>query len=310
MKKIFAFAAGLFAAILTFAQVPKAINYQAVARNTGGQALANQTIKVRISLSESSGTGSTSFYSETRTVTTNTLGLFNIQIGSAGATNVYGSFTGTDWLNAAISHVMTVELDINNNNNFVNMGSQELVTVPFAFAADNATSAKGLQGKPVSAATPATGDVLRWNGTNWTPTAGSSFAGIQTYTVAGQIGVINSNNVTPSWVFVGTPATVILSGAQKDLTASFSASLGSSSGSTTARGVGVAVCYQDLSFGTITPFYPTNFPEYSIGSNTAVSASGSVKLAPGQYKVGLAVRNNTSTTLNTNDYLNGYVMVY
>ncbi len=310
MKKIFTLAAGLLAVLIIAAQVPKAINYQAVARNTSGQALANQPIKVRIGLSESSGTGSTSFYNETRTVTTNTLGLFNIQIGSTGATNVYGSFTGTDWLNPNVSHVMTVELDINNNNNFVNMGSQELVTVPFAFAADNAANTKGLQGNPVSTATPASGDVLRWNGTNWAPSAGSSFAGIQTYSVAGQIGIISSNNVSPSWVFAGTPATVTISGAQKDITASFSGSFGSNSGAATSRLVGISICYQPVAGGAVTSFYPTTFPEYSIGSNTAVSASGTMRLTPGQYKIGLAVRNNTSTTLNTCDYINGYVIVY
>lgn len=310
MKKISVFAAGLFAAIITFAQVPKAINYQAVARNTSGQALANQTIKVRIGLSESSGTGSSSFYSETRTVTTNTLGLFNIQIGSAGASNVYGSFTGTDWLNSAISHVMTVELDINNNNNFVNMGSQELVTVPFAFAADNAANTKGLQGNPVSAAAPTSGDVLKWNGTNWAPAAGSSSAGIQTYTVAGQIGQISSNNVTPSWVFAGTPATITVTSLNQRITGAFYGQLACTAGPTT-RNVGINVCYQPVAGGPITAFYPTNYIDQSIGTSyTPVSAFGSTTLTPGQYKVGLGVRNNTSLTLNSNDYVNGYVMVY
>lgn len=309
MKKIFTLVAGLLAAIIASAQVPKAINYQAVARNTSGQALANQTIKVRIGLSESSGTGSVSFYNETRTVTTNTLGLFNIQIGSAGATNVYGSFTGTDWLNPNVNHMMTVELDINNNNNFVNMGSQELVTVPFAFAADNAASAKGLQGKPVSEAAPAIDDVLRWNGVNWAPSVSSTFAGIQTYSVASQMGVVNGSVGNPSWVFVGTTATVTANGL-KNITASFSGSFGSNSGTPTTRSVGVAICYQAVSGGQVIPFYPSQYPEYVIGYNNAISASGTFKLAPGQYNIGLGVRNNTSTALNTNDYMNGYVMVY
>ncbi|MBS0647547.1 MAG: hypothetical protein JSR97_13300 [Verrucomicrobia bacterium] len=310
MKKIFTLAAGLLVALTMFAQVPKAINYQAVARNSSGQALVSQTIKVRIGLSESSGTGTATFYSETRTVTTNTLGLFNIQIGSAGASNVYGNFTGTDWLSPNMSHVITVELDINNNNNFVNMGSQDLVTVPYAFAADNAANTKGLQGRPVSATTPANGDVLTWSGSSWTPGASSSFAGIQTYSVGGPIGLINSNNTNPSWVFAAAPVVVTISGSQKNVTASISGSFGSNTGSLTPRTVGVVMCYQPVAGGSITPFNPTNFSEYSIGLGTPVNASGTIKLNPGQYNVGLGVRNNTSTTLNMNDYLNGYIMVY
>ncbi|MFT3677418.1 MAG: hypothetical protein QM781_16085 [Chitinophagaceae bacterium] len=310
MKKIFTFVTGLFAALITFAQVPKAINYQAVARNTSGQALANQTIKVRIGLSESSSTGSATFYSETRTVTTNTLGLFNIQIGSAGAANVYGSFTGTNWLNSAISHVMTVELDINNNNNFVNMGSQELVTVPFAFAADNAANTKGLQGNPVSDATPASGDVLKWNGTNWAPSSSASFAGIQTYPVAGQIGQISSNNVNPSWVFAGSPAIVTVPPAGARITGSFYGHLACTSGPT-LKMVGINICYQPVAGGPITAFYPTNFIDQIIGTSpTAVSAAGTITLSGGQYRIGLGVRNNTSLTLNANEYMNGYVLVY
>lgn len=309
MKKIFTLVVGLSAMFITYAQVPKAINYQAVARNTSGQALANQTIKVRIGLSESSSTGGVSFYSETRTVTTNTLGLFNIQIGSVGAANVYGSFTGTDWLSPNMSHVMTVELDINNNNNFVNMGSQELVTVPFAFAADNAANTKGLQGNPVSTATPANGDVLKWNGTSWAPSTSSSFAGIKTYAIEGATQAISSNNVNPSWVFNGPTVTVTVASGQR-ITGYIFGHMGCSNGPTT-RAVGVNLCYQPIGGGTITAFYPTNFLDLSIGNSpTPVTAAGTVTLTPGQYKVGLGIRNNTSLTLNQVDYVNGYIMVY
>lgn len=310
MKEFFTSVAGLLITLITYAQVPKAINYQAVARNSSGQALANQTIKVRIGLSESSSTGSISFYGETRTVTTNTLGLFNIQIGSSGATNVHGSLTGTDWLNPNLSHLLTVELDINNNNNFVNMGSQELVTVPFAFAADNATNTKGLQGNPISTATPANGDVLKWNGSTWAPAASNSFAGIQTYSVAGPIGQINSNNTNPSWVFAGPTAIVTVTATAPRITGSFYGQFRCLNGPT-PRQVGANVCYQPVAGGPITAFHPTNFIDHEIGVvSTSVSAVGTIALTPGQYKVGLGIRNFTSFNLDANDYMNGYVMVY
>ena len=58
------------------AQIPNVLNYQAVARNNAGAALSNQTINVRLTLLRNS----VSLYSETRQVTTNLLGLFNVQI--------------------------------------------------------------------------------------------------------------------------------------------------------------------------------------------------------------------------------------
>lgn len=110
------------------AQMPKAINYQAVARNAQGQALTNQTIKVRLSI-VSSASGNPTLYSETRSVTTNALGLFNVQIGSAGAIATTGNFSTINWVNnTSATKSLKVELDVNNSGVFTDMGSQSLVT--------------------------------------------------------------------------------------------------------------------------------------------------------------------------------------
>ena len=72
MKKLFFFViAALLISLTGIAQVSESINYQAVARNNAGAALANQTIKVRFTISRNA----VSQYSETRQVTTNVLGL-------------------------------------------------------------------------------------------------------------------------------------------------------------------------------------------------------------------------------------------
>jgi hypothetical protein len=123
---------------LIFAQVPNLMNYQAVARNATGVALANQIIKVRLSANENNGTA---FYTETRSITTNPLGLFNVQIGSAGATTTSGSLSATNWLDATKTRYLKVELDANNSGLYTEMGSQQLVSVPYAIAAGTAQTA-------------------------------------------------------------------------------------------------------------------------------------------------------------------------
>ena len=95
MKKIIlqTIVAVLFTTVAA-AQAPGIFNYQAVARNSVGNALSNKTVSLRITIHDGSATGS-NVYSETRTVSTNTFGLFNVQIGSPGATNVSGSVGDT-----------------------------------------------------------------------------------------------------------------------------------------------------------------------------------------------------------------------
>ena len=142
MKKIFTLIILLIVTKISLAQVPNLMNYQAVARNAQGQALANQAIKVRLSLIQLDAGGATTFYAETRSVTTNALGLFNVQVGSAGAQNVIGNINGTNWLDGSKTRSLKVEIDINNSNSFVDMGSQQLVSVPYALVAEKAREAE------------------------------------------------------------------------------------------------------------------------------------------------------------------------
>ena len=82
--------------LIATAQVPNKFNYQAVARNSTGQAIANQNIAVRFSILDGSATGAVA-YSETRTMTTSGLGMFSVVIGSTGGTNIIGSIATTNW---------------------------------------------------------------------------------------------------------------------------------------------------------------------------------------------------------------------
>ena len=129
----------LFISISSFvySQAPNQINYQAVARNSVGNVLPNKKIMVRLSIREGSAAG-TILYKETRTITTNNFGLFNIAIGSAGADNTTGTISGIDWSTAA--KFIQVEIDPDAGSNFINMGAAQLLSVPYALYAGNSST--------------------------------------------------------------------------------------------------------------------------------------------------------------------------
>src|SRR6476620_9144723 len=128
----------IFACFHALAQVPQQINYQGVARNMMGAVLANQNIALRLSLHEGSTTGPV-VYKETRNLKTNNVGLFVTAIGSSGANNVVGSFAGVNWGGGV--KFLQVEIDPSGSSNFINVGTSQLLSVPYALYAASATPA-------------------------------------------------------------------------------------------------------------------------------------------------------------------------
>ena len=137
MKKLLMLLLKLFTVILIQAQVPGEINYQGVARNPGGVALANQNISLRISIRNVSATGTT-VYQETRKLKTNSFGLFTLAIGSAGAMNTSGNIKSVNWSDGVAKYIQ-VEIDPSSGNAFKNMGSAQLLSVPYALYAESAS---------------------------------------------------------------------------------------------------------------------------------------------------------------------------
>lgn len=134
--------------LITFsaaAQAPQAFNYQAIVRNVQGQPLAGGSIvSVRFSIHNTSPTGAIVFQ-ETAMLTTNQFGLVTHQVGSTS------NFNTVNWGNGA--KYLQVETDINGGTNFTDMGTSQLMSVPYALYAANAGS--GLPG--ATGATGATG---------------------------------------------------------------------------------------------------------------------------------------------------------
>jgi hypothetical protein len=115
------------------AQVPQAFNYQAVARNATGVLLDNQSVGIKISIHQTTASG-TVVYSETFTPTTNQFGLFTIEIGQGAP--VTGTFNTIDWSTG--SYFLQVQMDPAGGTSYTNMGTTQLLTVPFAMYAANA----------------------------------------------------------------------------------------------------------------------------------------------------------------------------
>ena len=114
------------------AQAPQAISYQAVARDNTGNILANQNISLRFNIRDATATG-TVVYRETQSTTTNSLGLFSVNIGQG--TVVTGTFSSIDW--GGGSKFIQVEMDAAGGTTFTDMGTQKMLSVPYALNAAN-----------------------------------------------------------------------------------------------------------------------------------------------------------------------------
>ncbi len=136
-----------------YAQVPQFVCYQAVATDPSGRELISQNIKMRLTVLKSSTAGSEEWI-ETQNVTTDGFGLFDLMIGNG--TRVGGTqtqFSGIKW--GSDKYFLKVEMDVTGGNNFVLMGTNQLVSVPYALYA-NATAYADSAGKANSAVTAQT----------------------------------------------------------------------------------------------------------------------------------------------------------
>ena len=98
-----------------------------MARDNAGNLIANQNISVRFSIYDATA-GGTVVYKETQSVTTNALGLFTANIGQG--TVVTGTFSTINW--GGGSKFTQVEMDAAGGTTYVDMGTQQMLSVPYA----------------------------------------------------------------------------------------------------------------------------------------------------------------------------------
>jgi hypothetical protein len=123
------------------APLPQGIPYQAAARDVQGQSLVNAAVNVRFTLHEGAADGAAS-YAETHALTTNSVGLFNTVFGNG--TPEQSAFDSINW--AATTKFLQVEIDL--GEGYVDMGTTQLLSVPYALRSDEAARVKNA-GLPV-----------------------------------------------------------------------------------------------------------------------------------------------------------------
>jgi hypothetical protein len=142
MKRIITICAAILMTANVFAQVPNKMSYQAVIRNTSNTLVTSSTVGMRISILQTSPSG-TAIFVETQTSTTNTNGLVSIEIG--GGTVVSGNFATIDWANGP--YFLKTETDPSGGSSYSITGTSQLLSVPYAlYAANSGSSMSGPQG--------------------------------------------------------------------------------------------------------------------------------------------------------------------
>jgi hypothetical protein len=135
MKNILLTLLVCFSLMKSNAQAPQGIPYQSVIRNGSGALLINQAVNVRFSIHDSTMLG-TIVYQETHTTTTSNLGMITLSIGQG--TPSTGMFSSINW--GVNSKFMQVELDAAGGNNYIDLGTQQMMSVPYALYAGSAGS--------------------------------------------------------------------------------------------------------------------------------------------------------------------------
>ena len=137
MKKSLYFFIALLITIGSYSQVPQGVSFQSVAFDTGGNPVMNGNVGVKVSILDNSISGNV-VYSETHTKLTNAQGLFNLNIGQGTATS--GTFSSINW--GTNSKFLKVEIDPAGGINYINVGTNQLMSVPYSLYSKESENSK------------------------------------------------------------------------------------------------------------------------------------------------------------------------
>ncbi len=132
MKKFLLLPIALLFALSIIAQSPHAFKYQAVVRNPDGTVVENSNVSFEIVILQTSRVG-IPVYTETHNVITNDYGVVNLEIGNGDTSDELSS---VDW--GADNYFMRVSMDIEGGTDYQEMGTTQLLSVPYALYSETA----------------------------------------------------------------------------------------------------------------------------------------------------------------------------
>lgn len=295
------------------------INYQGVARDASSNPIVGP-IGVRFHIHQTTANGPIVF-TEVHNPTTNIHGIFNVKIGSNNSSQFVAITWGTD------DYFLEVQIDPTGNTAYTSIGSQQLVSVPYALYAKTAgNSASYNAGSNITFTGPANnqtvnsnpnlslaGNVLSISGSGSPVTLPAYLAGTNvTLTPSGSNYIINAAAASTA---TGTPYNLTVNGPHS-VTAGPSANLTIVAPNISVTGGGATVT------GNVLPNYSINIPTVvvtpttgglsftqngntstvALGGNTQWTNTGPVvHLVTGSNNVGIGTTNSTAKlTVTTN----------
>ena len=121
-----------------FSVAQEGINYQAIIKDASGVRIANQSVSMRVSIIYDSASGATA-YAETHTTNTTVDGLVNFVVGTG--TQISGvNFENIQWSRNALF----IKNEVDTGGGYVDLGTYQLRSVPFAYYAKNSGGTSGL----------------------------------------------------------------------------------------------------------------------------------------------------------------------
>ncbi|MES2513068.1 MAG: hypothetical protein V4580_02950 [Bacteroidota bacterium] len=255
MRKILLFIFVVSTTII-FAQAPQGINYQGIARNSGGTVLSTVPIGIKLDLHQGSAGGPVVF-SETHSPVTNQFGLFTLSIGSNNGTG----FSAINW--GGGPYFLEVSIDPTGGSSYSPLaGIQQFMSVPYALYAQTSGNSSPTPTISINAPNIVTGSGGFYNIT--VPSQTLSVAGNQvsisngntitiptgtTYSAGNGID-INAGVITGTANIVGTGATTV-NGTYPNLT------INTPTTQTYSAGLGIDISAGGVISNTLTPATPT-----------------------------------------------------
>jgi len=140
MKKLLLSCFAFFMLSITvFAQSPQKINYQGIARDLKGNPIPNQKINIKLQIIPNIESTFIE-YAENQSIETNNFGLYTLQIGNGDVET--GNFSNIKWETG--TKYIKVFIDAKGGNHYEEIGTTQLLSVPYALYANKAGTANEL----------------------------------------------------------------------------------------------------------------------------------------------------------------------